>query len=140
MNQSQRFGIASLLLGGIAICLAFAANYATSVHGADDSVVLDWADRLGLIRSSKFAVPEMKADSVFLVTDRTAIGMLYACSIVLSVFSVILALFSEYKKEPTLYRSAGFVCGILALALVNLWAALIMLIFGVATFLYVKGS
>jgi len=165
MALRKRFGLLSLLVGAFAIPIAMIATYLQSVLGPGTGAVLQWLDRMGVVSQSDIpaplvqalslfpdleklglvkpvvfvsGVPEMTEISAFSLNDGRAISMLLALSVVLALVSIGAVLLAEYRREPTLFPSAGYICGVLALALVWPLAGLVSAIAGIAALLVLR--
>jgi hypothetical protein len=72
---------------------------------------------MGLVRHSSTGEPSLTEASIFAVNDENALVFLTSLAVALAVVGMVLALIAEYRREPTLYLSAGYTCGALALLL-----------------------
>lgn len=105
-------------------------------------MILGWLDRLGFVKQppaetpsvivvelpargipgvaperivSISGAPEMSDAGHFAINDENAILFLLTLSIVLALIAMVTAVWAEYRREPTLFLSAGYVCGVLAI-------------------------
>ena len=78
-------------------------------------------EKLGLAKPAVFVAgaPEMTEISVFALNDEIAIGYLFLLAILLALFSISAALWAEYRREPTVFLSTGYICGTLSLILIR---------------------
>jgi len=79
--------------------------------------ILKTLDRLGLVRQEGNHLAEIKPSSIFALNDANAVLWFTWIALVLAELSVLLALYADYKREPTLYASAGFVVATLGVGL-----------------------
>jgi hypothetical protein len=116
----MRRSSASLFFGILAICCASSATYATRVRMPGSGHILKWLDAHGLISlPDPSRQQEWSSSGIVRVTDGTAIEWLFLHSWWFGVVAMVLALWSESRSEDSLYAGAGYVCGALALALLN---------------------
>lgn len=141
--RSKRIAWVSLLSGALAVPLASLAVYLRSVRIPGSFKILSWLDSLGLVKQpareaphaivielplrgisgaasdgtvSMGGVSEMSDAGYFAINDENAILLLFASSIALALAAMLVAIWAEYRKEPTLYLSVGYICGVLAIA------------------------
>ena len=116
MRQGVYFGISAVLLGVTALIFVIIAQYAESVRGNTSGYLLYWLDAHGMVRSPQpDGVVEFTNPSPFVLTDSGAIRGLLVYSLWFSVWSILLALWAEFKLENTLHLSVGVILGILTL-------------------------
>lgn len=132
MKQRGRIGLFSFVIGSISIPIAASAVYVRSIAGAGSSLLLDWLVSKGITFSNPNAMPALSAPGLFTVTDTTAINFVTSFSIVLAIVAIAAALVAEYFREHTLYLSAGYICGAMAILLVRPVFGLAALIAGIA--------
>ncbi len=133
MRQGVRFGVTAMLLGAIAIVLVIVAQYAENSRGITSAYLLNWLDARGLVRSpNPGSVVEFGNPGLFLITDKGAIQWLLVYSMWFSVWSILLALWAEFKREDTLYLGAGFTLGVLAIELFSFQLSLLAMGIGAA--------
>jgi hypothetical protein len=113
----RRLSVASLLIGALSAGMAASVAYLRSVHVPGSGESLRWLTKMGLVKHSSSSEPSITEASMFAVNDENALLLLTSLAIVLAVAAMALALVAEYRREPTLYLSAGYVCGALALLL-----------------------
>lgn len=111
----RRLSVASFLLGAMAAGMAATAAYLRSIPPSDAS--LTWLTKMGLVKHRSTGEPSITEASIFAVNDENALLFLASLSLVLAALAMVLALVAEYRREPTLYLSAGYTCGALALLL-----------------------
>ncbi|MFZ2269112.1 MAG: hypothetical protein WAV95_16165 [Azonexus sp.] len=165
MALRKRFGLLSLLVGVFALPVAMIASYLQSLLGSGSGAVLQWLDRMGVVSQSDMpaplvqvlslfpdleklglvkpvvfvsGVPEMTEISVFSLNDGRAMSLLLVLSVLLSLVAIGAALWAEYRRESTAFASAGYICGVLALALVWPLAGLVSAIAGIAAVLVLR--
>ncbi len=116
----KRIGLIAFVFGASSIPAAMAALYAKSLYGNGSSAVLDWLDARGFVTPTpnSNSVPSLSESSLFLITDERAISLLTILAMFLAIIAMINAIAAEYLREPTLYLSAGFICGALGLMLI----------------------
>jgi len=76
--------------------------------------------------------------SIFALNDGRAIGFLFVLSVLLALVSLGAALWAEYRREPTLFPSAGYIFGVLSLALVRPIMGLVSAFFGIVAVLVLR--
>jgi hypothetical protein len=114
----MRYGRLSLLMGFLAVVCAVGAWHAQQVRMPGSGHVLNWFENHGLVSSpDPGRVVEIGSASVILLTDGFAIWWIQLHSWWFAGAALLLALWADFKGEDTLYPSAGFVCGGLALAM-----------------------
>jgi hypothetical protein len=165
MPLKKRFGLLSLLSGAFAIPIAMIATYLQSVYRPATGAVLQWLEKMGFVRQSDVSapllqvlslfpdleklglvkpvvfvsgVPEMTEIGALSLNDGRAISLLLMLSGLLALVSIGAALWAEYRREPTPLASAGYICGVLALALVWPLAGLVSAIAGIAAVLVLR--
>lgn len=74
----------------------------------------------------------------FAINDENAILLLFASSIALALAAMLVAIWAEYRKEPTLYLSVGYICGVLAIAQVWLPGGFVCGLVGMAAVLVLR--
>ena len=120
MRQGVRFGIVAILLGSIAIVFVIIAQHAESFRGNTSAYLLYWLDAHGLVRSPQPGSPvEFTHPSLFVLTDKGAIRGLLVYSVWFAAWSILLALWAEFKLENTLYLSVGIILGVLTIERFN---------------------
>lgn len=125
-------GISSFVIGALSLPAAFAATYAHSLKGTGSSFIFDWFASKGLIKENPYSVAAMSEPSIFLVTDDRALASLFAVALALALAGMGLALLAEYRREPTLYFSGGYIIGALSLFFIKPTVGFFALIFGIA--------
>lgn len=106
----HRFGLISLLCG-VSACFVFLSvahvgRLRELVVGGYLLGALDW---LGLVREERTYLVEMKPSSIFSLNDSNAFVWMTFLACLLACAAATLALVAEYKRESTLYLSAGFI-------------------------------
>lgn len=79
--------------------------------------ILNMLDRMGLVRQERNYIIEMKPSGVFSLNDANAVMWMSWLACLLVSAAVAFAFFAEYKREATLYLSAGFVVSTTGLAM-----------------------
>ena len=138
MLSLNRFGLTSLVLGGLAVPVAFSAEYARTSHIPGSGVILQWMASMDLVRQAPNSIATLSETSIFAINDQNAISLLLATAIILSVSSMGCALFAEFRREPTLYLSGGYICGALAIFLIKPSAGFISFMAGIAAVLVLR--
>lgn len=163
--RSKRIAWVSLLSGALAVPLASLAVYLRSVRIPGSFKILSWLDSLGLVKQpareaphaivielplrgisgaasdgtvSMGGVSEMFDAGYFAINDENAILLLFASSIALALAAMLVAIWAEYRKEPTLYLSVGYICGVLAIAQVWLPGGFVCGLVGMAAVLVLR--
>lgn len=131
----NRLGLSSLLLGALAVPTAFAAVYARTSHIPGSGVILQWMERLGLVNQPTNGIDTLSESSMFAINDQNGITLLFAVAIVCAVVSICCALLAEYRHEPTLYLSSGYVCSTLAISLMKPSVGFTVFMVGIAAVL-----
>jgi len=167
MASSNRLGLFSLFCGTLAIPTAIIAAYLQSIKIPGTGMVLDWLEKIGLVstpevpapviyiiesiapdlakiglaRGQTIAVsgaPEMREMSLFAINDENAILFLFFISVLLAALAISAALWAEYRREPTIFLSIGYICGALAVFLIRPLAGLVVCIFGMIAILVLR--
>jgi hypothetical protein len=111
----RRLSVASFFAGMIAAGMAGTAGYARSVN-YNTGMSLNWLTKMGLVKQpSAGGEASITETSIFAINDENALVFLTSLAIVCAVAAMALALVAEYRREPTLYLSAGYTSGALAL-------------------------
>ena len=114
--QQSRFGTISVFFGATALLAAIAFTETERRRNPGVGYLLNWMDQLGLIKGpSPGQIPEWRALGPFDLTDQRALMWVLVYSVCFALLAMILALWSEYKREDSLTRSIGFILGVLAL-------------------------
>ncbi len=135
---ASRRGPVSLVLGAIAVATAATATYARSVHIPASGVVLNWLSRIGLVQERATAVPSVSDPGIFAVNDENALTLLTSVAVFFAAAAIVAALIAEWRREPTLYLSGGYVCGSMALAFFSLLVSLVSIVACIAVVLVLR--
>jgi hypothetical protein len=122
----HRFGMFSLVCGASACLLFLSLAYLGRLGQLVGGNILTALDRLGLVSHERTYIVEMKSSSVFSLNDANAVIWITWLACVLGIAAVALAFFAEYKRESTLYLSAGFVVATASSALLSPLAMLLV--------------
>jgi hypothetical protein len=123
MRRYKKFGVASTLLGVMALVLAISVFHIERFQTFDprgQAVVLGLIDRLGLVKA-----PDMHAESsisavgLTSINDTNAIEFLRIYAWWFSLCAIGIAFFAERQREVTLFLSIGSVCGCFAVLFVG---------------------
>ncbi|MBI3348561.1 MAG: hypothetical protein HY020_15310 [Burkholderiales bacterium] len=89
------------------------AKHFESLRGAGSGYLLTALDRYGLIKEAPPGTEtEMRPSGlIFPLTDESVLRAILFYGGYLSVASILLAVWAEYRREENLYLSAGFMCG-----------------------------
>lgn len=118
MRTGKGFGLSSLLFGLVA-CLVFYTVADLSKQNPLTGGKLLWIfDQMGLVSHERTYLAELKPSSIFAFNDTSAILFLKWFAFDLVILATTLALYAEYRRESTLYLSAGFILGTASLAFV----------------------
>lgn len=111
-----RYGALSPAFGVMALIASIAVKEFELLRNPARGYILDWMDRLGLIRQPHpDQVPEWRADGVFELTDDRALKWLLVYSVCFALWAMLLALLGEHRREASRGTSLGFILGALAL-------------------------
>ena len=139
MRTRNPMGWISLVAGCLAIPAVLVATYLSSAYGRGDGYLLRWLDVHGLVRLAPLVrVPELRAHSLWVISDEVAIQRLLVVGIVLGVTAMVAALVAERRDESTLYFAPGFVGGALAISMYNPLLGLFAMIVGGVALLKVQ--
>jgi hypothetical protein len=116
--------------------MAATAAYLRSVPVSGAS--LAWLTKMGLVRHASTSEPSITEASIFAVNDENALLFLISLSVVLAAIAMVLALVAEYRREPTLYLSAGYTCGALALFLFKPIIGFASMVAGIAAIMVLR--
>jgi hypothetical protein len=134
------FGVAAMVLGSFAIVFVIVAQHAESFRGITSAYLLNWLDARGLVHTPQPAsVVEFVNPGLFVVTDKGAIRWLLVNSMWFAVWSILLALWAEFKLEHTLYLSSGLILGVLALELFSFQLGLLAMGIVAVTVIALRG-
>ncbi len=137
-NFIRRPGVISIFLGALAVPIAFAATHASRSHIPGSGAILQRMDNMGLVKQPINGVETLSETSLFAINDQNGINLLFAAAIALAVASMGCALLAEYRREPTLYLSGGYVCGAIAIWLIKPSAGFVLLMVGVIAVLVLR--
>jgi hypothetical protein len=134
MRSGSRLGIGSLILAGTALVLAFTAQHLESYRGLTSAHLLNWLDRQGYVKApDPHRVVELRPSSLLPINDVTGIEFLWFNAFWFCGWALVLALVAEYKREDTLFLSAGLLVACMSIVFWNYAASLaVMCIVGVA--------
>ena len=125
MRSGSRVGKGSLLLAAIALVLAFAAQHVESHRGSTSAYILQWLDRQGLVKAPDPSRPaELRPSSLLPINDVTGIGFLWFNAFWLCGWALVLGLLAEYRREDTLFLSAGLLVAAMSIMFWNYAASL----------------
>lgn len=165
MARSKRLALLSLVSGTLAIPFAVVGTYLQSIRGSGSGVLLIWLEKLGVVKEptpvdpsitifhfpslgslgaargpavNVTGAPAMSEAGYFSINDENAIAFVVALGIVLGLVAMVTALWAEYRREPSLYLSAGYVCGALAITQIRTLAGLVFFIVGITSVLVMR--
>lgn len=79
--------------------------------------LLNALNRLGMVRQERSYIAEFRPSGVFALNDSNAVVWLTWFAFILAGLGLVLALYADCKREPTLYPSAGFIVATLGIGL-----------------------
>jgi hypothetical protein len=92
--------------------------------------LLSVLDSIGLVRQQRSYIVEMKPRSILSLDDANEIVWMTWLACMLTGASIVLALLAEYRRESTLYLSAGFMVATAGAGLVSPFGMLVLRIVG----------
>ena len=116
MVRRVSLSIAGFLCGLLALAAFFILAYASRRAPHVNGVVLNLMSMAGLVVSEPSYISELKPASIFSFNDANALLWLHVSAFGLSVIGAGLALWAEWRREASIYSSAGFV-----VATVGIW-------------------
>lgn len=120
MKVTNKYGLLALIIGIIAIFLAFITIYAKSIYSVPSYwFAFDWLEKLGLTNNTPSA-PTISQGSVFTISESNAIYWSYTLTLILSYSAMVVVFVAELKHEHTLLLSAAFIVASAGLILINL--------------------
>jgi hypothetical protein len=129
----------SLFCGSLALVCSVGAWHATQVRMPGSAHILNWMDSHGLVHQpDPNRVSEIGNASIILITDGSAIQWLLLHSWWFAGVAMVLALWSDFRRESTLLSGSGFVCGALALLFTAPVAALAVSVAGMAALVWLR--
>jgi hypothetical protein len=130
----KRLGLISFLAGAVALGIGATAAYARGSRLPGSSVILDWLAERGLVREYRHdvAIPYVSQPTLFSITDGGAVVALTVLAILLAGAAMVVALTAEYRREHTLYLSAGYTCAALSLTFFRPLYFILAMIAGIA--------
>ena len=115
-RRGTRLGLISVLFAALAVVSALWGVYFDSIRGAVSAHVLEWFDFHGFVHQpGPASVPEMRNPSALLVTDPIVVRWLTVHAWWFAACAMLFSIWAEFRHEATLYMSAGFVLGAMAL-------------------------
>jgi hypothetical protein len=115
-RRGTRLGLVSVLFAALAVASALWYVHFESICGAVSAHVLEWFDVHGFVRQSDSAlVPEMRNPSTFLLTDPVVLRWINVHAWWFAACAMLFSIWAEFRREATLYLSAGYVLGAMAL-------------------------
>jgi hypothetical protein len=130
MRIGTRFGILSLVCAIAACCMCVVLSYIASFGVLRGGVVLKVMGRIGLVRSQRSYIAELKPVGIFTLDDVNVMYWLTGVAFLITLLAVVLALFAEYKCESTLYFAAGFIVATVGIGLLQPLVMVIVQILG----------
>ena len=167
MRRPNRIDLVSLVSGVLAVPLARLAIHLQSIRVPGSSRILGWLNSLGFVKQPPPVAPsiividlpsreipggapdrmvsiggvsEMSDAGHFAINDENAILFLLALGIVLALVAMVTAVWAEYRQEPPLYLSVGYICGALAIAQVSPLAGMVNGIVGITVVLILRNQ
>ena len=139
MRTSVLFGRVSLSLGCASIVFALVAQHLELLLPYRRGYLLSWLDAIGLVRAPRAdGLAVWQAPGTFLLSDDIAVCWLFTNAFWLAICSTLFALWAERKQEDTLYLSAGFLCGILALMLLHYPSSILAMVAGASVVMLLR--
>jgi hypothetical protein len=137
---NKQFGVASCLLGVMALVLAISVFHIEHFQTFDplrQAVVLGLLDRLGLVKApDRHAEISIYAVGLTSTNDTNAVELLRIYAWWFSLCAIGLAFFAEKQLEATLFLSVGSVCGCFAMLFAGGAAAGMVAIVGCAAVIF----
>jgi hypothetical protein len=130
--------LVSFLVGAVAAAMAATAAYLRSVHVPGSGASLNWLTKMGLVKQPSAGEASLTEASIFAVNDENALVFLTSLALVLAATAMVIALIAELRREPTLYLSAGFICGAVAILLFKLLIGLATMMVGIVALLVLR--
>jgi hypothetical protein len=116
MPSRFRFSGLSVGFGVAGLIASIAVTEFQRVRKPGVGYILQWMDRLGLIRKpGPNQSSEWRPDGLFELTDDQALKWVLVHSICFALWAILLALFAEHRREKTVGQAVGFILGALAL-------------------------
>ena len=126
-------GPISIVTGSLGLIAVIGAKHGESFRGTASAYLLTLADRIGFIRNPDAdSVAEVRAPGLLSFTDETALQAILLLGICLGVIAMSLAVHASFRREESLYLSAGLIGGWLALVVANYPAGMLSLLVGAA--------
>jgi len=167
MRRPKRLDLFSLVIGILAVALGSFAVHLRSIRVPGAGNVLNWLDRLGLVNHAAprtpsviafdlpspgtpaieagrvvavTGVPELSDAGYLPINDDTALLGLFALVVILALAAMFTAVWAEFRHQPTLYLSVGYICGSLAIAQIWLIPGFVCVLVGVAAVLILRNQ
>lgn len=87
---------------------------------------------------SVMGAPEISEAGYLPINDASAMTVLISMAIAFGLVAMASALWAEYRREPTLYPSAGYISGVLAIAQICFLPGFILSILGITAVLIMR--
>lgn len=132
MERKSLFGIISISFGIPALVFSVFVREAERLREPGVGYLLNWMDRLGLIRAPvPDQVPEWRPLGPLDLTDDLALRAVVIYSVCFSLWAILMALWASFRREPSLGLSVGFILGVLSLHLHGYQYSMAALLLGV---------
>ncbi|WP_411886807.1 hypothetical protein [Polaromonas sp. YR568] len=118
-GESVSFGKLSFAGALIACALFLVVSYINRFGVLFGGNILRMLDQLGLVRKERSYLAELKPSTVFALNDANAVLWFTWLAFIFAGLGVVLALYADYKRESTLYASAGFMVATLGIGLLH---------------------
>lgn len=102
--------------------------------------ILRALNQLGLVRQEKTYLAELKPSSIFSLNDANPVLWFTCLALILAGLGIALAFHANYKRESTLYASAGFIVATLGVGLLYPWAMVTTQALGVIALISIRRS
>jgi len=126
----SRYSLISIWSGAFSVVLACFSVYAESLLWDGSMIILSWLDRNGFTRNAPEAVTAFEPLSILSINDDRAITIVIFMAIVLAATAAISCLIAEKKQEDSIYSSAGYIFASLAIARIQIYAGMGVMIIG----------
>ncbi len=139
-GESVSFGKLSLACAFTAFALFLALSCVNRMGVLFGGNILKALNQLGLVRQEKTYLAELKPSSIFALNDANAVLWFTCLAFILAGLGITLALHANYKRESTLYASAGFIVATLGVGLLYPWAMVLTQALGVIGLISIRRS
>jgi hypothetical protein len=143
VKRDTEYGYFSIAFGFIAVLFSFISIYADSIYcvstDKNEWFVFSWFEKFGLINHTAMP-PEITEASIFLINEPNAIYLSYCIAVISACCAMVASFVAESKHDQTLLYSAGYICSVVGLLLINVRLGLLSAIIGFTIIMSIRNK